>query len=84
MKNLNNRLATAVSNQYHKDKKYSKTNIPSFLNSSLYLGRVKRNHAKFYATETALEVVNEALQIMGGYGYTKMFPLENYFATFAF
>ncbi len=32
--------------------------------------------AKFYATETALEVVNEALQILGGYGYTKMFPLE--------
>ena len=32
--------------------------------------------AKFFATETALEVVNEALQILGGYGYTKMFPLE--------
>lgn len=32
--------------------------------------------AKFYATETALDVVNEALQILGGYGYTKMFPLE--------
>jgi acyl-CoA dehydrogenase len=32
--------------------------------------------AKFYATETALEVVSEALQILGGYGYTKMFPLE--------
>jgi acyl-CoA dehydrogenase len=32
--------------------------------------------AKFYATETALEIVNEALQILGGYGYTKMFPLE--------
>ena len=32
--------------------------------------------AKFYATETALEVVNDALQIFGGYGYTKMFPLE--------
>jgi acyl-CoA dehydrogenase len=32
--------------------------------------------AKFYATEKALEVVNEALQILGGYGYTKMFPLE--------
>jgi len=32
--------------------------------------------AKFYATETAFEVVNEALQIFGGYGYTKMFPLE--------
>jgi acyl-CoA dehydrogenase len=32
--------------------------------------------AKFYATETALEVVNEALQIFGGYGYTKMYPIE--------
>jgi acyl-CoA dehydrogenase len=32
--------------------------------------------AKFYATETAMEVVNEALQIFGGYGYTKMFPVE--------
>jgi acyl-CoA dehydrogenase len=32
--------------------------------------------AKFYATEAALEVVNEALQIFGGYGYTQMFPVE--------
>ena len=32
--------------------------------------------AKFYATETAMEVVNDALQIFGGYGYTKMFPIE--------
>ncbi len=32
--------------------------------------------AKFYSTETALEVANEALQIFGGYGYTKMFPIE--------
>jgi len=32
--------------------------------------------AKFYSTEAALQVVNEALQIFGGYGYTKMFPLE--------
>ena len=32
--------------------------------------------AKFYATETALEVANEALQIFGGFGYTKMFPIE--------
>jgi acyl-CoA dehydrogenase len=34
---------------------------------------------KFYATEKALEVVNEALQIMGGYGYTRMFPVEKLF-----
>lgn len=32
--------------------------------------------AKMYATEAAWEVVDEALQIFGGYGYTKMFPIE--------
>jgi len=32
--------------------------------------------AKFYATEVALEVVNEALQILGGYGFTEFFPVE--------
>ncbi len=32
--------------------------------------------AKFYATEAAMEVVNDALQIFGGYGYTEMFPIE--------
>ncbi|MBU1713957.1 MAG: acyl-CoA dehydrogenase family protein [Proteobacteria bacterium] len=32
--------------------------------------------AKLYATEAALEVVNESLQIFGGYGYTKMYPVE--------
>jgi acyl-CoA dehydrogenase len=32
--------------------------------------------AKLYASEVALEVVNEALQIFGGYGYTKMYPIE--------
>lgn len=32
--------------------------------------------AKMYATESAWEVVNDALQIFGGYGYTRMFPLE--------
>ncbi len=32
--------------------------------------------AKMYATESAFEVVSEAMQIFGGYGYTKMFPIE--------
>lgn len=32
--------------------------------------------SKFYCTEAANEVVNEALQIAGGYGYTKMYPFE--------
>lgn len=39
-------------------------------------GRVSASTSKMYATEVALEVVNEALQIFGGYGYTKMFPIE--------
>ncbi|PKL35261.1 MAG: acyl-CoA dehydrogenase [Spirochaetae bacterium HGW-Spirochaetae-1] len=40
---------------------------------------VNASLAKFYATESAMEVVSDALQIMGGYGYTKMYPLEKLF-----
>jgi acyl-CoA dehydrogenase len=32
--------------------------------------------AKFYTTEAAFEVASEAMQVAGGYGYTKMFPFE--------
>jgi acyl-CoA dehydrogenase len=32
--------------------------------------------SKLYASEIALEVANEALQVFAGYGYTKMFPIE--------
>jgi len=32
--------------------------------------------AKFYASEVAMEVVEEALQVFGGYGYTRFFPIE--------
>ena len=32
--------------------------------------------AKFYATESAMQVVEDALQIFGGYGYTRLFPIE--------
>ena len=32
--------------------------------------------AKFYATEVALEVANEALQVFAGYGYTRNWPVE--------
>ena len=35
--------------------------------------------AKLYASETAVEVSNEAVQILGGYGFTKDFPAEKYF-----
>ena len=37
---------------------------------------IQASIAKFYATEAALEVADEALQIFGGYGYTKFFPVE--------
>lgn len=32
--------------------------------------------AKMYATEAAWEVVNDCMQIFGGYGYTRMYPVE--------
>ncbi|MCT1530590.1 MULTISPECIES: acyl-CoA dehydrogenase family protein [Sphingobacterium] len=35
--------------------------------------------AKLFASETAVEVSNEAVQILGGYGFTKDFPAEKYF-----
>ncbi|MEW6187718.1 MAG: acyl-CoA dehydrogenase family protein [Thermodesulfobacteriota bacterium] len=35
--------------------------------------------AKFYGAEMAMKVVQEALQIFGGYGYTRMFPIEKLF-----
>ena len=31
---------------------------------------------KFYATQVAVDVANDALQFFGGYGYTKMMPIE--------
>jgi alkylation response protein AidB-like acyl-CoA dehydrogenase len=32
--------------------------------------------AKVYASETAVKVAEEAVQIHGGYGYTKDYPVE--------
>ncbi len=34
--------------------------------------------AKFYASETAVEVSTDAIQIFGGYGYTKDYPVEKF------
>ncbi len=35
--------------------------------------------AKYYASEIAVQVSTEAVQIFGGYGYTKDFPAEKYY-----
>ena len=35
--------------------------------------------AKYYASEVAVKVSNDAVQIFGGYGYTKEFPVEKYY-----
>lgn len=35
--------------------------------------------AKYYASEIAVKVSNDAVQIFGGYGYTKDFPVEKYY-----
>lgn len=35
--------------------------------------------AKYYASEIACKVANEAVQIFGGYGFTKDFPVEKFY-----
>lgn len=55
------------------------------INKASYL---KNNHkpvttesaiAKLYASEVSCRVANEAVQIFGGYGYTKEFPVEKFY-----
>jgi alkylation response protein AidB-like acyl-CoA dehydrogenase len=35
--------------------------------------------AKMYASEACVRIANEAVQIHGGYGYTKDFPVEKFY-----
>lgn len=35
--------------------------------------------AKYYASETAVEVSTDAVQVFGGYGYTKDYPVEKFY-----
>ncbi len=35
--------------------------------------------AKYYTSEVAVKVATDAIQIFGGYGYTKDFPVEKYY-----
>lgn len=40
---------------------------------------LEASEAKLFASESANEIANEALQIHGGYGYIKDYPAEKYF-----
>jgi len=35
--------------------------------------------AKYYSSEVAVKVATDAVQVLGGYGYTKDFPVERYY-----
>jgi alkylation response protein AidB-like acyl-CoA dehydrogenase len=35
--------------------------------------------AKYFASEVAVKTANDAVQIFGGYGYTKDFPVEKFY-----
>ena len=35
--------------------------------------------AKYYASEVAVEAATESVQIFGGYGYTKDYPVEKFY-----
>lgn len=40
---------------------------------------IEAGMAKLFASETCLEVATEAMRILGGYGYTKEFPVERFY-----
>jgi len=55
------------------------------IRKAAYLKNNKKNvttvsaMAKYYASEVCVEASTEAVQIFGGYGYTKDFPVEKYY-----
>lgn len=64
------------------------TKIEASENLIDYACYLKNNHldvgkhsamAKYYSSETAVTCATEAIQIFGGYGYTKDFPVEKFY-----
>jgi len=41
--------------------------------------RMLSSMAKLEASETAMEVTTQAVQVLGGYGYTREYPVERLF-----
>ncbi len=48
------------------------------LRAALLPCTMEASMAKLYATDTAMRVTTDAVQLFGGYGYTKDFPVERY------
>ncbi|MFS1512182.1 acyl-CoA dehydrogenase [Chengkuizengella sp. SCS-71B] len=51
----------------------------AFLKTSGLPCRKEASMAKLYASKAAMEVTTEAIQVFGGYGYTKEYPVERFF-----
>ena len=51
----------------------------SFLKNNSKSMTKEGSMAKYYSSEVAVEVSSEAVQILGGYGFTKDFPVERYY-----
>ncbi|MEA1961036.1 MAG: acyl-CoA dehydrogenase family protein [Bacillota bacterium] len=65
-------MATAVETSrllYHKAAWLQDNGLPFKLTS---------NMAKMYAADSAMKVSTDAIQVFGGYGYTKEYPVEKY------
>jgi alkylation response protein AidB-like acyl-CoA dehydrogenase len=41
--------------------------------------KLEAGMAKYYAVEASLRACNHAIEILGGYGYLRDFPVERYF-----
>lgn len=51
----------------------------AFLKNNNKLMSTEGAMAKYYASEACVKIANEAVQIFGGYGYTKDFPVEKFY-----
>jgi len=51
----------------------------AYLKNSAGVSTKESSMAKYYTSEVAVRVSNDAVQIFGGYGYTKDFPVEKYY-----
>ena len=42
----------------------------------LVISEINSNHSKRFASDTAMEVATDAVQVYGGYGFIKEYPVE--------